>query len=188
VFSRPEYAEAEPSLFRRALDWIFDQFGDPFAEAEQFEPSETAGMITLVLLGIVAAWLLLRALRRVSRDRRAPVEIGEPTGRSEQDWLTEAATHEAQGDFGAALRCHYRATVAWLAADGFLDEVPGATTGEYRAALAEALPQADEPFSELTTAFERAWYGRARVDRGSLDRAAAAAQRVRRFVPVESSA
>jgi hypothetical protein len=188
VLSRPEYADAEPSLFQRAFDRFFEWLGDRLDGTLPAEVPEQIGMIVLAVLGLVAAWLIIKNLARVRRNRRQPVAIGEPTGRSPEDWLADAAAHEAQGEFRAALRCHYRATVALLAAEGFLDEIAGTTTGEYRAALAEVLPAASEPFGELTTEFERAWYGRARVERADLDRAVAAAERVRRDVPVGASA
>jgi hypothetical protein len=85
------------------------------------------------------------------------------------DWRAEAAGHEAAGRWRDALRCHWRATVAELAARGLVEEVPGRTTGEYRAGVARAVPAVAEPFSRSTRLFEDAWY--AAVDVGPAETA-----------------
>ena len=71
---------------------------------------------------------------------------------------------ELAGELREALRCRYRETVALLADAGYVDEIPGRTTGEYLAAASEALPAATDAFGRLTLAFEKAWYGRRAVD------------------------
>ena len=80
-------------------------------------------------------------------------------GRSADDWRSEAAKHEAAGRWRDALRCRYRALVAELAGNGLLDDVPGKTTGEERADIARAVPEASPPFSEATALFDDVWYG-----------------------------
>ncbi len=77
------------------------------------------------------------------------------------DWLAEAAACEARGDWQAALRARYRALVAELARRGLVDEIPGRTTGEYRAEVAANLPLAAPEFSNATDLFELAVYGHA---------------------------
>jgi hypothetical protein len=49
--------------------------------------------------------------------------------------------------------------VADLAGRGLLEEVPGRTTGEYRAELHASLPTASSSFRGATALFEGAWYG-----------------------------
>jgi hypothetical protein len=57
------------------------------------------------------------------------------------------------------LRCRYRALVADLAGRGLVDEVPGRTTGEYRAEVGENVPRVAPEFAGATELFEAAWYG-----------------------------
>ncbi len=53
--------------------------------------------------------------------------------------------------------------VAELASRGLVEEVPGRTTGEYRAGVARALPEGAAPFTEATHLFEDAWYAAVEV-------------------------
>jgi hypothetical protein len=57
------------------------------------------------------------------------------------------------------LRARYRALVAELAARGVVDEVPGRTTGEYRAEVIANLPGAAPEFGGATELFEATVYG-----------------------------
>src|SRR5207244_8332949 len=77
------------------------------------------------------------------------------------DWEAGAAGHEAAGRWRDAVRCRYRALVADLARRGVVDEVPGRTSGEYRAEVTASLPAAAADFTGATDLFERAWYGAA---------------------------
>jgi hypothetical protein len=51
--------------------------------------------------------------------------------------------------------------VADLAGRGLVEEVPGRTTGEYRAQVTRSVPAAAPDFSTASDLFERAWYGAA---------------------------
>ena len=52
-------------------------------------------------------------------------------------WRRAASDHRARGEFRDAVRCEYRALVGDLARAGFVDEIPGRTSGEERAQMAE---------------------------------------------------
>ena len=80
-------------------------------------------------------------------------------GRTAEEWRAEATQHEAAGRWRDALRCRYRALVAELAGNGLLDDVPGKTTGEERADIARAVPDASPPFADATLLFDEVWYG-----------------------------
>lgn len=187
VLSRPEYAEAAPSLVARARAWLAEQLGrllDALLSAGQ---ASLLGTVLLVAFVAVAALLVARYLSGVRRDPAAEAAVGGPVGRTAGEWRAEADEHERAGRWREALRCHYRALVADLADAGVLEEVPGRTTGEYAAQLAAAVPGAAASFRAATEAFERAWYGHAPVDAADLDafhdRAAATRRAVTGRVP-----
>lgn len=180
VLSRPEYARAEPGPLERALDWLLERVAGAFDAVTVTGPGRAIGILLLVVLVGLAAWLLARAFARFRFDRAGSVAVEGPAGRTAQDWLAEAEDHERDGDLAPALRCHYRAVLARLDAAGVVEEVPGTTTGEYRETVVGTLPDAREAFSDLTAAFERAWYGRRPVAPLDLDAAKAAAEEVRR--------
>ena len=179
VLSRPEYADARPGLLQRALDRVLEAVARGFETAAGTGVGRLAGVLLLAALVALLVWLVARSTARLRWDRRQDSTVEAAPVRSAGDWLAAAAAHERDGELRQARRCHYRARLAWLAERGLVEEVPGTTTGEYRAAVRQALPEAAAPFDELTAAFERAWYGRRPVSRAEIDAAVAAAARVR---------
>ena len=118
----------------------------------------------LLIAGVVVAVvvvLIVRFTRNVQRDPGVGVAVHDAVGRPAVDWRAEAAAHEAAGRWRYALRCRYRALVADLAGRGLVDEVPGRTTGEYRAQVNGSVPAVAADFSTASDLFERAWYGAA---------------------------
>ena len=156
VLGRPEYRQAASgdSLLDRLFDAVMEQLGRLLLRlAGQGGDGSWVGSLVL-------AW---RTLSRFRRGHTVDPVVDGPTGRPARDWGTEAAEHAAAGRYRDALRCRYRETVALLAGAGLLEEIPGRTTGEYAAELADALPSAGSAFDRLTRLFEAAWYGRRTV-------------------------
>ena len=180
VLAQDVYDELRPGLLDRVLGLVLDGVGRLVDLIEGAGAAGPLGLVVLVLAVLVAGVLIGRGVRRVSRSPAA----GEPTvdvaGRSAADWLADAAAAERRGDRREALRCRYRALVAEFAAAGFVEELPGRTTGEVRAEVSAAVPDAAEAFGQATDAFERAWYARGRVDADDLAAAAEAITRTRR--------
>lgn len=118
-----------------------------------------AGLVVaglLLVAGVVAAALWTAG---VSRDPGVDRSDTGPVGRRPAEWSAEAAEHEAAGEWRDALRCHYRALVAELAAQDRLEELPGRTAREYAREVADRLPRAAADFAEASDLFESAWYG-----------------------------
>ena len=178
VLARAEFVEARPSLWQRALNAV----GDFVGRILELLGSGGRGSVigTLILLGLcaVVAVLLWRFSRRVQRNPASSVAATDPIGRSSHQWREEAGDHEAAGRWRAALRCHYRALIADLAAAGLLEEVPGRTSGEYLRVVTDDLPLAADAFAEATGAFESAWYGHAEVAADDVQRVRAASSNV----------
>ena len=178
VLRRPEFLEARPSWWRQGLRWIVDQVADLLDLLSGGGRGSTIGTFVLVILCLVAIVVIVRFTRSVRRDPSQSVIVEGGYGRTPQDWLDDARDHEAAGRWRDALRCRYRALVAELAAEGFVEEVPGRTTGEYLAAVTDDLPTAAEPFRVTTRAFESAWYGSQDVGPADAERFATAAAAV----------
>lgn len=167
VLSRPEFGEPPTTLLERIADWIADLFGDP--PSRTVDPggagSGGSGILSVLLLVVIVVLivLLVRALLRQPRLRRTDADP-EPTievteHRSASAWERSAAEHEAAGDWKEAARCHFRALLERLVDRGIVDEVPGRTTGELRAEVADRAPAAAGDFAEVATLFDTAWYG-----------------------------
>ena len=76
-------------------------------------------------------------------------------------WRRVAAEHRSNGEFRDAIRCEYRALVGDLARAGLVDEIPGRTSGEERAQIAD-LAGTDAPvtaqFAVAADVFDVAWF------------------------------
>ena len=100
-------------------------------------------------------------------------------------WRGAAAEHRANGAFRDAVRCEYRALVGELARAGYVDEIPGRTSGEERAQVATiAGPDADvvARFDEAADLFDVAWFDDRPINAGDDARFVELADEVRETV------
>lgn len=158
ILSQSQFRTSAPSLLERARSWL----GRQLSHALDAALAGHLGIFgAIVLLAIAAA--VVFAVVRVTRASRHGGRVGGyhvgPAGRLPTDWLAEAAACEVSGDWRGALRARYRALVAELGQRGVVDEIPGRTTGEYRAEVSENLPAAAQEFSSATDLFEATVYG-----------------------------
>lgn len=80
-------------------------------------------------------------------------------------WRRNAAAARESGDFREAIRCQYRGLVGDLARSGFVDEIPGRTSGEERSQVAEIAPRLGAvgaavaaQFDVAADIFDQAWF------------------------------
>jgi hypothetical protein len=172
VLSRAAFDEPDESLVQRALDWVGRQL-------DRFLPDGDAGggvggggggsggsgVLTLVLLvlALVVVVLVVRALA-ATWVRRRPREVDElevdvEGRRSAAAWDDLARKLEAEGRWKEAMRARFGALVERLVEQGVVEDVPGRTTGEYRAEVRGALPSVGDDFAVAADLFDRAWYG-----------------------------
>lgn len=159
VLDRPEFKQPEPTILQRIRDWIDEQLARLFGG---LVGTGAASIITWLILAAfvgLVAFLIIRFSRGVTPEATARTAVDPARRRTADDWRAEASAHEKDGQWRAALRCRYRALVADLAQRGLVDEVPGRTTGEYRAEVNENVPTVAPEFGGATELFEAAWYG-----------------------------
>lgn len=162
ILARPELAPEPRSLVQRALDRAGELLSTVLGGVGGGSPVLAWAVVAVVAGGL--ALVVWRAVRALQRDGRTLGEVAvDGRRRPAADWRAEAAAHEAAGRWRDALRCSWRAMVADLAARGLVEEVPGRTTGEYRAHLRRSLPLGAEPFGRATRLFEDAWYAAVEV-------------------------
>lgn len=158
--SRPRYSAARPSLWDRALTWVFDHLGDLVGRAADASPGGYLGLLgAVVLLVALAVAILVRTgpLRRTVRAAASTGALDPTTTAAGHRAAAEAAT--ATGDWAGAVRERLRAIVAELEDTGLLVPRPGRTAsqvaqeaGALNADLAPALADGTECFSQV-------WYG-----------------------------
>lgn len=169
VLSRPEFAEAAPSLAARVRDWLAEQLGRLLEAVAGTGQAALVGSLVLTAAVVVAVVLALRFTRGLRPDPGLATGSAERVGRAHADWSADAEEHERAGRRREALRCRYRALIAALAAAGVVDEAPGRTTGEYLAEVGQRRPDTLSDVAAVTAAFDASWYGHAPVDEATLD-------------------
>ncbi len=135
-------------------------------------------VVLVIALVVAIVWLVVTILRnRVATDDDEPeedldVDLDEPVERRQIDqerppdtWRRAAADHRAAGRYRDAIRCEYRALVGDLARAGVVDEIPGRTSGEERAQLAELAPTVSGEFGVSADLFDEAWFSQIAVGR-----------------------
>lgn len=173
ILARPEYAEPQPGIVERVVEWVFDRAGSFLGTLTGGGPGSVIGWLIVIALASGAAWLVVRALRVPLPggvvDQRS-LSYDTEVRRSAEEWRREADRLAAAGDHRGALRCRYQAMLAGLAGAGVVDDVPGRTAGEYEDILRRRLPHRRDDLHEVTDRFERAWYGGEPVTADALDR------------------
>ncbi len=159
ILARAEFREPPRTFLDRARDWVLRQLDRTI---EALVRAGGAGVIGWVVVGLAAVGAVVfaaRFARGVQADPARARPVAPAPRRSARDWGADAEAHEAAGRWRPALRCRYRALVAALAERGLVDDVPGRTTGEYRAEVDRAAPRSAAAFDDATALFEAAWYG-----------------------------
>jgi hypothetical protein len=162
ILSGAEYAEPEPTLVERAVEWMGERLGSFLGTLTGGGPGSAIGWFVLVILVVGAAWLLVRAARvpRVAATATGgELRYGTETRWDADIWLAEAERLAAAGDHRGALRCRHQAMLARMVDARLVDEAPGRTADEYRRLLGDRRPELGPSLAELTDRFERAWYG-----------------------------
>jgi hypothetical protein len=169
VLARPEFRPPSRTLLERARDWLVDQVEGMVDAIVQGERAGALAWAVLVAGVVALLFLVLRFARGVTPDAVRGASSALDRRRPPEDWRAEAEANAAAGRWRDAVRCRYRALVAELGARGLVEEVPGRTSGEYRAEIAVNAPGVSPDFSEASELFETAWYGRTPT-RGDDDR------------------
>lgn len=147
--------------------------------------------IAVALAWIVATWWRTRSAGTDAEPDDLDVDLDDEVSerivdheRPPDTWRTAADRHRADGEYRDAVRCRYRALVGDLARAGYVDEVPGRTSGEERrqvAVLAVERGDADVLAVEFALAaelFDVAWFDDDEVSIDADDRFLAAERAV----------
>lgn len=158
-------------------------------------------LLLVTALVIAVVWLVMRWLDG-SGGRSRDGEDGEPLDVDEavdeaigariidhetppDRWRRLAAVAREAGDHRDAVRCQYRALIGDLARAGYVDEIPGRTSGEERDQVAEIAPRLGaagrdvaRQFDIAAGTFDEAWFDDGEVTKADDQRFLAAEREV----------
>ena len=115
--------------------------------------------VILIAAVVLVVVMLLRFGKGVQRDAPTPAARVRTGGAGARTTGDRRRRNTKPWDDGET-RCGV-VTARWSRArgNGLLDDVPGKTTGEERADIARAVPDASPSFAEATALFDEVWYG-----------------------------
>jgi hypothetical protein len=155
--SRSVYAEAQPGLAERALEWLLARVQEALDTAGSLSPGGLTGLVGALLL-VVALVLLVRW--RTGPLARSAVVHGASRG------VLTAADHRALADSAAAeqrwadsVRERMRALVRELELRGVLEPRAGRTASEVAREAGAAVPGLADGLRRAAEVFDEIWYG-----------------------------
>lgn len=165
--SKGAYHENDPNLLQRALDHVWDWFGDLLSAAAGASPGGPAGLVVLLLIVIALAAALWWRLGVPQRGARPAGSLFEDGPRSTADHRTAAEAHAVTGRWNQAVQERMRAIVRSLEERTLLDPRPGRTADEAAAEAGRVLPTHDTRLRAAARAFDDVTYGGRSADRST---------------------
>lgn len=157
--SKSIYHQHDPSLFQRALDWLWQKIGDLLTAASGATPGGGVGLV--VVIAIVIA--LLIALRLRLGELRTPgttsAGLFGDAPRTADEHRTAAEHFARLGQWTAAVQERMRAIVRSLEERTVLDPRPGRTADEAAAEAGHLLPAHAAPLRDAAHTFDDVTYG-----------------------------
>jgi hypothetical protein len=170
----------QPTLWQQLWQWIGDRLREIWNALNDRVHIGQSGAVAIgdLLIGLAVLALVFVAIRllaefQIDRRRAAAVEaLGAPRDARK---LYERATAAARkGDFTAASRLLFAATVVALDLRGVVAEDPSATVGDLRRALRSRQTELVTPFDAVAAPFVASTYAERSIEPADWDRAHAA--------------
>ncbi|MEU1617815.1 DUF4129 domain-containing protein [Streptomyces sp. NPDC005722] len=157
--SKGIYHHDDPSLFERALNWLWEKIDHLMDAASGATPGGTAGLVTIIVVVV----LLVVALRlRLGKLRAQPMTGGRlfaDVPRTAGEHRAAAEEHAHHGRWGPAVQERMRAIVRSLEERALLDPRPGRTADEAAAEAGRPLPGLAGRLADAARVFDDVTYG-----------------------------
>lgn len=157
--SKPEYAQARPTLIDRIGQAIADWFRSLVVPGEG---TLSAWLLVFAIVVVVALVVIAVAVwGRPKRNRptpRAASLFGENDNRPARDLLADARAATARGAWDAALLDAFRATARRLDERALIDLSPGTTVHAFQRTAARAIPAHAQVLAAVASRFEHVRY------------------------------
>ncbi len=165
--ARTPYQQAQPSLTRRALMWLYEHVVELLNKAGAALPGGRTGVLLLLLVVVALAAVVtarVRPSRRTSRTDALFALDADLTAAQHRRRADEAA---GRGEHALAVRERLRAVVRELEERGVLDPRPGRTADEVAREAGALVPAVAAPLRRGVTVFDEVWYGGRTADAAS---------------------
>jgi len=166
--TNPVYHRDDPSLLDRVLNWLGEQLDELFAGLGHPFSGSTAGVVTgviVALLAVGALWWRLGAPRRQARTTGSLFTARGP--RTADQHRADAADHAAAGRWGDAVREQMRAVIRALEERALLDPRPGRTADEAATEAGRTLPAHAAALTAAARTFDDIAFGERTADQAA---------------------
>ncbi len=170
----------QPTLWEQLWQWVGDRLRDIWNALSNRVHIGPSGAVAIgdVLIGLavlVLVFVVIRLLAEFQIDRRRAAAVEALGAPRDARLLYERATAAARnGDFSAASRLLFAATVVALDLRGMVTEDPSATVGDLRRALRSQRTELVPPFDAVAAPFVASTYAERAIEPADWDRAHAA--------------
>jgi hypothetical protein len=173
ILAEGKYQEPAPSFIERFFEWIGEWLRrlQPRPQPARRGPEGTVGgsggadwltWVMVAILVVIGAVVVsrLKPGRRRKKPEDDPLELSESEIiRAPDQWIAEAERLEREEQWKAALLCRFQALIGELLERGVVRDLPGRTSGEFRADVRRSAPELTGSFAEASYLFDDAWYG-----------------------------
>lgn len=157
--SNPAYHAAQPSVFGRVLEWLYNRLLDLLNATAGALPGGRAGLVILALLAIVIIIVVRWRVGALRRSHRSPTVSLDAPARSAAELRRAADEAFARGDRTQAVLERFRAITRDLAQRGVLEERAGRTVDEVAAEAGARLPEHSAELAVAARIFDEIVYG-----------------------------
>lgn len=152
------YDEARPSLLARAIAKVVDAVRSLLHDASSATPGGAFGLLLLVLLLALAAFLVVR-LGPLRRPRTLAGGLDAPAAVTADDLAAQAESFATQRQWAEAVRARLRAVVRRLEDRTLIEPRPGRTAYEVARDAGGVAPALRPQLERAAETFGEVWYG-----------------------------
>lgn len=157
--SKPVYQAAKPTWFDLLAKAIQDWLASLQLGGVQGPPAlGLAVIVTLVVLGIVVAFLIFGLPRLNRRSTVSGSLFGDDDSRSAATIRQDATTAATRGDYSTAVAEMFRAIARGLAERSIITTSPGTTARDFALTASTPFPELAEPLRASAAAFDQVRY------------------------------
>ncbi|MEI7027035.1 DUF4129 domain-containing protein [Paenibacillus sp. y28] len=167
IRQEPESSNWLTWVLDRLMRWLEEHFNVSMPEGSSSTAAIIVIAISLLIIAGLIVWLVRQLWQQRLYRRRVAIEA-EELDRPYPYYLERALELAHRGAYREGMRSAFLALLLYLQHRSFIKVEKWKTNWEYRLELGFRAPELGSSFAGAAVAFERAWYGKAEVQKEEL--------------------
>jgi Na+-transporting methylmalonyl-CoA/oxaloacetate decarboxylase gamma subunit len=155
----PRYAAARPNLLSTVFNWIVEKFMDLLNAISGAVPGGFLGVLVILVVLVVLVVVVRLRVGKLGRSAGQARQVFAGRKQTADEYRAASTAAAEAGDYGQAVREHFRAIVRALEQRGLLDERSGRTADEAAAEAGKLLPDCAAGLFDGARLFDDVHYG-----------------------------